>query len=88
MATLILDDELHGRLRRLAEARAQSPQAIVREAVDQMLDREQKRADFIGEAEASWDKFQRDGRHLTGDEVFAWLGTWGKDRVPPPPCHD
>lgn len=48
-----------------------------------------ERARFLQEAEDSWRAFQKTGRHLSGDKVQAWLGTWGtdKERVVPE-CHN
>ena len=50
----------------------------------QRLTREQ----FLREAEAAWTAFQQDGLHVTGEEVQAWLRTWGTDNEQPAPaCH-
>lgn len=90
MATLVLDDELHERLQYLAELRDLSPEGVLREAVDQMLERERSdvrlRPDFIAEAEESWAEYQRTGLHLTGEEVREWLRNSNGDE-PPPACH-
>ena len=43
---------------------------------------------FREEALASWSAYQETGRHLTADEVRAWLDTWGTDaEAEPPACH-
>ncbi|APY92567.1 hypothetical protein BGI50_06435 [Burkholderia pseudomallei] len=40
------------------------------------------------EAEDSWLAFRKTGLHLTGDEVSAWLDTWGTDAEKAvPKCH-
>lgn len=32
--------------------------------------------------------YQTTGLHVTGDEVIAWLATWGEpDELPAPVCH-
>ena len=42
----------------------------------------------IREAIASWDEYQQTGLHVTGDEMSAWLRTWGTDdESEPPECH-
>lgn len=51
------------------------------EAIQQYVDRE--------EALASWASYKETGRHLTGEEVRAWLDTWGTDAEGPvPECHE
>jgi predicted transcriptional regulator len=34
---------------------------------------------FKDEAVAAWVAFQKTGRHLTGEEVRAWLKSWGSE---------
>lgn len=47
------------------------------------------RARFQQEAEKSWLEFQNAGLHLSGEEVYAWLDTWGIDNEKPvPECHN
>lgn len=44
---------------------------------------------FLQEAMASWAAFKENGLHLTGEEVLAWLRTWGTDNEQPAPeCHE
>lgn len=90
MATSIkMDDELKARIQRLAESRLRSPHWLMREAIEQYVDREEARERFQQEAIAGWAAFQETGRHLTGDEVRTWLGTWGMEsEAEQPPCHD
>jgi predicted transcriptional regulator len=84
-----IDDELKGRLRRLGEARKRSSHWLMREAIEQYVTREESRESFKAEAEASWAAYQDTGRHLTGDEVRAWLRRWGEpDEADLPTCHD
>ena len=89
MATSIkLDDDLADRLRRLASLRQRSPHWIMREAIREYITREEARESFREEALASWSAYQETGRHLTADEVRAWLDTWGTDaEAEPPACH-
>ena len=90
MATSIkLDDELIRRVRRLAGLRQRSPHWVMREAIREYVTREEARESFRQEAMASWSAYQETGRHLTGEEVQAWLGTWGIDaETEPPECHE
>lgn len=90
MATSIkIDDELKSRVKRLAEARRRSPHWIMLEAIEQYVEREEARESFRQEALASWSEYRETGRHLSGEEVSAWLGTWGDDpETKPPECHE
>jgi predicted transcriptional regulator len=61
----------------------------MREAITQYVAREEARESFKQEAVASWAAFQETGQHLTGQEVRAWLNTWGsKTETELPPCHE
>ncbi|HYL03623.1 MAG TPA: hypothetical protein VEU54_09425 [Steroidobacteraceae bacterium] len=47
------------------------------------------RESFQREALASWTAYQETGRHLTPQEVRAWLSTWGTEaEAPLPECHE
>jgi predicted transcriptional regulator len=60
----------------------------MREAIEQYVMREESRESFKTEAEASWAAYKDTGRHLTGDEVRAWLRTWGEPDEPDlATCH-
>ena len=84
-----LDDDLASRIRRLAELRRRSAHWIMREAIRDYVVREEARESFRQEALASWSALQDTGRHLTGEEVQAWLTSWGSDaEAEPPECHE
>lgn len=90
MATSIkIDDELKGRIQRLADQRQRSSHWIMREAIVQYVEREEARESFKQEALASWSAYQETGRHLTGEEARTWLDSWGADgQGELPKCHD
>jgi predicted transcriptional regulator len=90
MATSIkLDDDLKARINQLAGLRQRSAHWIMREALQQYVDREEARESFKQEAIASWKAYQEDGRHLTGAEVRDWLRSWGTDAEKArPDCHE
>lgn len=80
MATSVkLDDELKGRVQKLAGQRRRSAHWMMREAIQQYVEREEARESFKREALASWAEYQATGQHLTGGEVREWLRTWGSD---------
>ncbi|SFW32534.1 CopG family ribbon-helix-helix protein [Nitrosovibrio sp. Nv17] len=89
MATsLKIDDGLKSRIRQLASQRRRSAHWIMLEAIEQYVQREEARESFKQEALASWAIYQETGLHLTGQEVRAWLSTWGtEDEKMIPECH-
>jgi predicted transcriptional regulator len=89
MATSVkLDLDLQDRLQQLAATRQRSAHWLMREAIKQYVEREEARESFKNEALASWAHYQETGLHLTGDEVFAWLDSWGTDaETKAPDCH-
>ncbi|MGO8801392.1 MAG: CopG family ribbon-helix-helix protein [Roseiarcus sp.] len=90
MATSVkLDDELKGRVEKLAAQRRRSAHWIMREAIQLYVEREEARESFKREAASSWAEYQATGQHLTGGEVRDWLREWGADAEPElPACHD
>ncbi len=84
-----IDDALKARLQSLAETRQRSPHWMMREAIAQYVTREEARESFVKEAVASWTSYQQTGLHLTGEEVNAWLDSWGTDKETDlPDCHE
>ena len=90
MATsLKIDDTLKTRVHHLASQRWRSTHWIMLEAIQQYVEREEARENFKQEALASWSSYQETGQHLTGQEMRAWLNTWGtKDEKSVPECHN
>lgn len=89
VTSIKLDDELKGRVQNLADARRRSSHWIMREAIAQYVEREEKRETFKQDAMRAWEDYQRSGRHLTLDEADDWLARLeeGED-VELPKCHD
>ncbi len=90
MATSVkINDELKDRIQHLAGLRRRSPHWIMREAISQYVEREEKREAFRQETLHAWERFKETGQHVTMDEVDAWLQKLetGKN-VNPPECHD
>ena len=84
-----LDDNLKKRLQQLAATSRRLPLWIIREAVEQYVQREEARVSFLEETQASWEEYQTPGQHLTGDEVRKWLATWGTEaETEIPACHE
>ena len=86
--SLKLDEEIKGKVRRLALARRRSAHWIMREAIAQYVEREERREQFRHSAIAAWNHYQATGLHVTAAEADAWLAKLeeGED-VDPPECH-
>ncbi|HDR9509014.1 CopG family transcriptional regulator [Burkholderia cepacia] len=90
MATSIkLDPTLQDRVRHLAEQRRRTPHWIMREAIAQYVEREEKRESFRQEAMQAWEDYQSTGLHATHEEMDAYLEKLeAGEAVEPPECHD
>ena len=83
-----LDDALKGRVQNLAEARRRSSHWIMREAIAQYVEREEKREAFKQEAIRAWEQYQQTGLHVTLEEADAWLAKLeAGEKAEPPKCH-
>ena len=87
--SLKLDVEIKERVNRLASARRRSPHWVMREAIAEYVQREEKREQFRQDALAAWTHYQATGLHVTAEKADAWLAKLeaGKDAAPPK-CHD
>ncbi|MDP2831776.1 MAG: ribbon-helix-helix protein, CopG family [Pseudomonadota bacterium] len=83
-----IDPDTRERIGRLAEARHRSPNGMVREAIQQYVEREEKRDAFRQDALNAWAEYQETGLHVTLEEADAWLAKLaaGED-AEPPECH-
>jgi predicted transcriptional regulator len=72
-ASLKLDAEVERRLRRLAETRQQPTDLLMREAIEQYVERQEGRERLRQEALAAWSEYEATGQHVTAEEADAWL---------------
>ncbi|MHB1351757.1 MAG: CopG family ribbon-helix-helix protein [Thiobacillus sp.] len=83
-----IDEDTRDRVKRLAEARQRSSHWLMLEAIRQYVEREEKREAFRQDGIRAWNEYQETGLHVTGDEVIAWLDTWGAENAQAAPvCH-
>ncbi len=83
-----IDQKTKERYKNLAQIKDRSSHWMMREAINQYVDREEKRESFRQDAVNSWNEYQETGLHVTGDEVIKWLNTWGTDdEKDEPECH-
>jgi predicted transcriptional regulator len=84
-----LDPDTRARIEHLAEVRNRTAHWMMREAIEQYIEREEKREAFRQAALAAWNEHQMTGLHATAEEVDAWLASWGTDdELPAPVCHE
>lgn len=83
-----IDAKTKERVKRLAEARHRTSHWIMREAITQYVEREEKREIFRQDGIKAWNEYQAAGLHVTADEADAWLARLetGQD-AEPPECH-
>lgn len=83
-----IEVDIKERVKRLAEARNRTPHWLMREAIHQYVEREEKREVFRQDAIRAWNDYQATGLHVSLDEADAWLARLeaGGD-VEPPECH-
>jgi predicted transcriptional regulator len=83
-----IDGDTKARVKRLADSRQRSPHWLMREAIMQYVDREEKREAFRQDAFQAWEAFRATGQHVTADQADAWLAQLeqGND-VDPPACR-
>lgn len=83
-----IDEGTKARVKRLAEARHRTPHWLMREAITQYVEREEKREAFRQDTLKAWEDYRNTGLHATAEEVEAWLANWGTDNeLPAPTCH-
>ena len=83
-----IDPDIKARVKRLAEARHRTPHWLMREAISQYVEREEKREAIRQDGIKAWNDYQTIGLHATAEEVDAWLAKLeaGED-IEPPECH-
>jgi predicted transcriptional regulator len=84
-----LDQDTRDRLKRLADAKDRSTHWMLREAVAQFVEREEKREAFRQAGLQAWQEYQATGKHVTHDEADAWLAKLeAGEEAAAPECHN
>ena len=84
-----LDQDTRDRLKRLADAKDRSTHWMLREAVSQFVEREEKREAFRQAGLQALDEYQATGLHVTQDEADAWLAKLEAGvEAEVPECHN
>lgn len=83
-----IDEDTRARVKRLADARQRTPHWLMREAINQYVEREEQREAFRQDTLKAWDDYRATGMHVTADEADAWLARLEQgDDIEPPECH-
>jgi predicted transcriptional regulator len=83
-----IDPAMALRIERLAKTQRRTRHWVMREAIEQYVEREEKREAFRRDTLEAWKEYQTTGLHLSADEPEAWLDVWGNEReLPTPICH-
>ena len=83
-----LDPDTRTRIENLAAVRCRSTHWIMRDAIQQYVEREEKRETFRQDTLKAWEEFQATGLYTTAEEVDAWLASWGANgELQTPKCH-
>ncbi|ALX93688.1 MULTISPECIES: CopG family ribbon-helix-helix protein [Serratia] len=84
-----IDEELKLRVQQIALARQRTAHWIMREAIREYVEREEKREALRNDALRAWETYQADGKHLTQEEADNWLANLEKgDDTEIPECHN
>ena len=80
-----LEHDIRERIKRLAVSRHRSAHWMMREAIQQYIEREEKLEAFRQDGIRAWNKYHATGLHVTLEEADAWLGKLetGQDVEPP-----
>ena len=83
-----IDDDIKARVKRLADARHRTAHWLMREAITQYVEREERREAFRQHTLKAWEEYRSTGLHVTADEADTWLAELeqGND-IEPPECH-
>lgn len=83
-----LDPDIRERIRQLAKTQHRSPHYLMREAIAQYVEREEKREALRQDALRAWADYQETGQHLPHAAADDWMAQLeaGHD-VEPPECR-
>jgi predicted transcriptional regulator len=75
-----VDEAIRERLKALAEARDRSPHWIMKKALSEYLNREEKRERERHEDEQRWERYVLTGEAVPHQRVREWLGALAKGK--------
>jgi len=75
-----LDEKTYNRLKILGEARRRSPHWLMKEAIQQFLEREEEAERIRKDTLERWARYEATGEAVSHEKVEAWLETWGTEQ--------
>lgn len=83
-----LELDIRERMKNLGVSRQRSTHWMMREAIAQYVEREEKQESYRQDGLRAWDDYQATSLHVTQDEADNWLAKLeaGQD-TEPPACH-
>jgi len=86
--SLKLDDDIKLRVRNLAKSQHRTAHWIMREAIQQYIEREEKQQQFRQSALSAWENYQTSGLYVTAQDADEWLSKLEQGEDPQvPQCH-
>ena len=86
--TVELESDTQQQLEQIAASRRQPAASLLREAVEQFVEREQRRSQLMQDSLDALHHYQTTGLHLTQEEVEVWLDQWETgEQTSLPECH-
>ena len=83
--SLKLDAAMKDRVKRLADATQRSPHWLMKQAIEQYVEREEKREALRAELASRWQEYQDTGLHVAGQDADEWLTRLANGEKPPLP---
>ena len=84
-----IDEDIKARVKRLAEARHRTAHWLMREAITQYVDREEKRESFRQDTLKAWQDYRTTGYHVSAEKADAWLSELEMSNdIEPPKCQE
>lgn len=89
LVTMTLDADIRSRIQKLAKVRNRAPHCLLRDAISQYVEREERREAMRQDALRAWAAYQESGLHVTHAKADAWMAELetGHD-LAPPECHE
>ena len=79
-----LTDELHDRLEETAERLRRSKGWVISEALVEFMEKEERAVARLERTRKALDQVEA-GQVVDGDEVMAWIASWGTEKESRPP---
>jgi predicted transcriptional regulator len=82
-----LEPSMRARLQALGAARRRTPHWLMHEAIRLYVEREEEVERARVETRERLARYDATGEHIAGEDVIAWLKTWGAPREKPAPTR-